>query len=495
MLEFLSELLWGKVLIALLVTVGIGFTVASRFVQFRYFGRMFRILSASQAFQKDKHGHLSSFQALLLSVAGRVGGGNIAGVAVAITLGGPGAIFWMWVVGLMGMATSFLECSLAQTYKVAESDGTYRGGPAHYIARGLGPRWKWMAGLYSVLLLLTFGFGFTALQSYAVATSIDDAFGVPVFYTGIALAMVVGLIIFGGVRRIARVAEFLVPIMAGSYLLITAAVLALNIEHIPDVFMLIVNSAFGLEPVVGGGIGAAILMGVKRGLFSNEAGLGSAPNVAAVAYVPHPANQGVVQAFSVFIDTLIICSSTAFIILLSGIYDPAALSDIGGVALTQSALADHVGDWGRSFVSVALMLFGFSTILYNYYLGENSINFFSTSNQNFFNTFRVAIIGLVCWGATTDLGTVFGFADVTMGLLALVNLIALIALFRPGLRILRDFDDQIAEGIEQPVFDVTRFKDMNLDAAAWKIEPEDIERIRNRDYPRAMPGLKEKSRT
>jgi len=488
MLEFLNELLWGKVLIALLVTVGIGFTVASRFVQFRYFGRMFRILSASQAFQRDKHGHLSSFQALLLSVAGRVGGGNIAGVAVAITLGGPGAVFWMWVVGLMGMATSFLECSLAQTYKVAEPDGTYRGGPAHYIARGLGARWKWMAGLYSVLLLLTFGFGFTALQSYAVATSVDDAFGIPVFYTGIALAMVVGLIIFGGVRRIARVAEFLVPVMAGSYLLITAVVLALNIEQIPDVFMLIVNSAFGLEPIVGGGIGAAILMGVKRGLFSNEAGLGSAPNVAAVAYVPHPANQGVVQSFSVFIDTLIICSSTAFIILLSGVYDPVGMGDVGGVALTQSALADHVGDWGRSFVSVALMLFGFSTILYNYYLGENSINFFSTENQNFFNTFRVAIIGLVCWGATTDLGTVFGFADVTMGLLALVNLIALIALFKPGLRILKDFDDQITEGIEQPVFDVRRFKDLNLDAAAWEIEPEDIERVRSRANRSRQPA-------
>ncbi len=488
MLEMLNDLLWGKILIALLLTVGIGFTVASRFVQFRYFGRMFRILSASQAFQRDKHGHLSSFQALLLSVAGRVGGGNIAGVAVAITLGGPGAVFWMWVVGLMGMATSFLECSLAQTYKVAESDGTYRGGPAHYIARGLGARWNWMAGLYSILLLLTFGFGFTALQSYAVATSVDDAFGIPVFYTGIGLAMVVGLIIFGGVRRIARVAEFLVPIMAGSYLLITAIVLILNLDQIPDALMFIVNSAFGLEPVVGGGIGAAILMGVKRGLFSNEAGLGSAPNVAAVAYVPHPANQGVVQAFSVFIDTLIICSSTALIILLSGIYDPASASDVGGVALTQSALADHVGDWGRSFVSVALMLFGFSTILYNYYLGENSINFFSTANQNFFNTFRVAIIGLVCWGATTDLGTVFGFADVTMGLLALVNLIALIALFKPGLRILKDFDHQIAEGIEQPVFDAKRFPDLNLDAAAWEIEPEDIERMGARTGPTVQPA-------
>ncbi|TBW58431.1 alanine:cation symporter family protein [Marinobacter halodurans] len=481
MLEFLNDLLWGKVLIALLITVGVGFTVASRFVQFRYFGRMFRILSASQAFQRDQHGHLSSFQALLLSIAGRVGGGNIAGVAVAITLGGPGAVFWMWVVGLMGMATSFLECTLAQTYKQSEADGTYRGGPAYYIARGLGSKWRWMAAVYSLLLLVTFGFGFTTLQSYAVATSVGDAFGVPVLYTGIALAAIVAAIIFGGVKRIARVSEVLVPIMAAGYLIITAIVLVMNIERIPDAITLIVKSAFGLEPMIGGGIGAAILMGVKRGLFSNEAGLGSAPNVAAVAYVPHPANQGVVQAFSVFIDTIIICSSTAFIILLSGIYDPSNMADVGGVALTQSALADHVGDWGRSFVSIALLLFGFSTILYNYYLGENSVDFLSTANRPLAHAFRIAVIGLVCWGATTDLGTVFGFADVTMGLLALVNLIALIGLFKPGLRILKDFDRQIAEGNEQPIFEARKFKDMNIDLKAWDLEPEDVERLRARN--------------
>jgi AGCS family alanine or glycine:cation symporter len=439
---------------------------------------MFRILSASQAFKKDQHGHLSSFQALLLSVAGRVGGGNIAGVAVAITLGGPGAIFWMWMVGLMGMATSYLECTLAQAYKQAEPDGTYRGGPAYYISRGLGRKWTWLAGLYSVLLLLTFGFGFTALQSYAVATSFEDAFGVPVFYSGIGLAMIVGLIIFGGVKRIARVSEVLVPVMAGGYILIALVVLGMNLERIPDVFMLIVKSAFGLEPAIGGGIGAAIMMGLKRGLFSNEAGLGSAPNVAAVAYVPHPANQGIVQSFSVFIDTLIICSATAFIILLSGVYDPASSADIGGVALTQASLAEHVGEWGRSFVSIALLLFGFSTILYNYYLGENSINYFSTENQNLFNGFRVAIIGLVCWGATTDLGTVFAFADVTMGLLAVANLIALIMLIKPGLRIMRDFDDQISAGIEQPIFTASQFADMNIDPAAWDIEPEDLQPVR-----------------
>lgn len=485
MLDLLNDLLWGKVLIGVLVVLGLWFTVASRFVQFRYFGRMFRILGANQAFKKDKHGHLSSFQALLLSVAGRVGGGNIAGVAVAITLGGPGAIFWMWVVGLMGMATSFFECTLAQTFKKAEPDGTYRGGPAYYIRRGLGENWKWLGALYSVLLLLTFGFGFTALQSYSVAASFNDAFGIPVYYTGIALAMVVGLIIFGGVKRIARVSEVLVPVMAVGYLSIALYVVGMNVERIPDVLVLIVKSAFGLEPAIGGGIGAAILMGVKRGLFSNEAGLGSAPNVAAVAYVPHPASQGVVQSFSVFIDTLILCSCTAFIILMSGIYDPATVGDQGGVALTQMALADHVGEWGRMFVSVALLLFGFSTILYNYYLGENSLNFFSEENQNLFNAFRVAVICLCCWGAIMDLGTVFAFADVTMGFLALANLFALALLFKTGLRIMKDYDIQLQQGHEPPTFDPSRFSDLKIDKAAWELEPQHQEMSNKRKTPAA----------
>ncbi|WP_299203048.1 alanine/glycine:cation symporter family protein [uncultured Amphritea sp.] len=484
MLELLNDLLWGKVLIAVLITLGLWFTIASRFVQFRYFGQMFKILGSKQAFKHEQQGHLSSFQALLLSVAGRVGGGNIAGVAVAITLGGPGAIFWMWVIGLMGMATSYFECTLAQTFKKAEPDGTYRGGPAYYIRRGLGKQWQWLAALYSVLLLVTFGFGFTAMQSYSVATSFEDAFGIPTYYTGIALALIVGLIIFGGVKRIAKVSEVLVPVMALGYLGITLVVLGLNIERIPDVIVLIVNSAFGLNPAIGGGIGAAILMGVKRGLFSNEAGLGSAPNVAAVAYVPHPANQGIVQAFSVFIDTLILCSCTAFIILLSGIYDPATIAEQGGVALTQSALADHVGEWGRMFVSIALLLFGFSTILYNYYLGENSLNFFSEENQNLFNAFRVAIICLCCWGAIMDLGTVFAFADVTMGLLALANLLALALLFKTGLRVMRDYEQQLKEGIETPLFDICKFSDLNIDPAAWdqSVAPQNTTDERSADH-------------
>ncbi|HCA24143.1 MAG TPA: sodium:alanine symporter [Pseudomonas sp.] len=469
MLSVLSDLLWSKVLIALLVGIGIWFTFATRFVQFRYFGKMFGILTANHHEADGRH--LSSFQALILSVAGRVGGGNIAGVAVAITLGGPGAIFWMWVVGLMGMATSFIECTLAQVYKTAEPDGAYRGGPAHYIERGLGSNWKWLAVIYSILLLVTFGIGFIALQSYAVATSLKDAFDIPLYYSGIGLALVVGLIIFGGVKRIAQVAEVLVPIMAGGYLLIAIVVLGLNFTEIPATLKLIVESAFGIGPVVGGGIGAAILMGVKRGLFSNEAGLGSAPNVAAVAYVPHPANQGVVQSFSVFIDTIILCTCTALIILMGTAYDPSLTDSSQGVALTQASLATHIGEWGRVFVSIAMLLFGFSTVLYNYYLGENSVSYLTTGRSNEFvmNGFRVVVICLCCLGAIMDLGTVFGFADLTMGLLALVNLIALALLFKTGKRVLGDYDRQLKSGNKVPTFHAEEFTDLNLDAESWPV--------------------------
>ncbi|THK33580.1 alanine:cation symporter family protein [Ensifer sp. MPMI2T] len=469
MLDFLNDLLWSKVLIVVLIGIGLWFTLASRFVQFRYFGRMFRILGSRQAFSTGSNGHLSSFQALMLSVAGRVGGGNIAGVAVAITLGGPGAIFWMWLVGLVGMATSFFECTLAQAYKRAEPDGTYRGGPAYYIAHGLGERWKWLAGVYSVLLLVTFGFGFNGVQSYSVATSLNDAFGLPVIAIGAGIAVLVGIIIAGGVRRIARIADVLVPVMALSYIAMALVVLAFNIDLLPATLMLIVKSAFGLEPAIGGGIGAAIVMGVRRGLFSNEAGLGSAPNVAAVAEVPHPASQGVVQAFSVFIDTLIVCSCTALIVLLGDVYRPGA-EEVVGVALAQASLASHIGEWGRVFVSIAMMLFGFTTMIYNYYLGENSLVWFGGRNKPLIILYRMAVIGLCGWGATSDLGTIFAFADVTMGLLALVNLLALVMLFKPALKLMQDYDRQLAQGASEPVFNPENFGYPGIDRDAWKGE-------------------------
>ncbi|WP_070884928.1 alanine/glycine:cation symporter family protein [Pseudomonas argentinensis] len=463
MLDLLNDLIWSKVLIVMLVGLGLYFSIRSRFVQFRYFTSMFQIFG--QALQR-KPGQLSSFQALMLSVAGRVGAGNIAGVAVAITLGGPGAVFWMWLVALVGMATSYFECSLAQLYKQNEGDGTYRGGPAFYILHGLGQRW--MAIVFSILLLVTFGFGFNALQSFTVASSMHDTFGIPVWVSGIVLVCIIGLIIFGGIKRIAKFADVLVPVMAGSYIAIALFVIGSNISQVPETFMLIVRSAFGLEPAFAGGIGAAIIMGVKRGLFSNEAGLGSAPNVAAVAEVPHPAAQGVVQSLSVFIDTLIICTCTAMIILLSGTYSPG--SEVGGVILTQSALAAIVGEWGRVFISVALSLFVFTTLIYNYYLGENALGFFSKSRA-MLQFYRVLVIVLVMWGSTQDLGTVFGFADLTMGLLAIVNLIAMALLFKTGLRLMNDYDAQIKAGVKTPVFDPAKFADLRLDKTSWPALP------------------------
>ena len=460
MMATLNDFLWGQVLIIVLLAVGLLFTVASRGVQFRYFGRMFSVLRGGM---RHESGHVSSFQALVVSVAGRVGSGNIAGVAVAITLGGPGAVFWMWLIGLMGMATSFFECSLAQLFKRTEPDGTFRGGPAYYLTYGLGQRG--LAAVYSVLLLVTFGLGFNALQSYVVATSLADSFGIDTWVTGVCMVLVLGAVIFGGIRRIAVVSEVIVPIMALMYFLAALVVIVLHISEVPAALWSIVQSAFGLEQAVGGGLGAVILQGVKRGLFSNEAGLGSAPNVAAVAHVPHPANQGVVQAFSVFIDTMIMCSCTAVIILLSDVYQPGA-TEVDGVLLTQLAMGSHVGAWGATFVSVALVLFAFSSMLYNYYLGDNSLSFFSNDNPLVANVFRVAVLALVFWGSLQDLSTVFGFAELTMGLLALVNLVGLVWMYRIGMRLLRDYDKQLRKGGE-PRLRLEDWRDLNIDAQSW----------------------------
>lgn len=464
MLALLSDFLWSKVLIGLLVGIGLYFTLASRGVQFRYFGRMFTVLASVSRREK---GHVSSFQALAVSVAGRVGSGNIAGVAVAITLGGPGAVFWMWVIGLMGMATSFFECSLAQLYKRRQPDGSYRGGPAYCLSRGI--EQHGLAAVYSVLLLVTFGFGFNALQSYVVATSLEDSFGVPTGISGLVLVALLGFVFFGGIRRIAAVAEVLVPFMAVAYLAAAVLVIGLNASAVPAVLLDILRGAFGLDPALGGGIGAAIMQGVKRGLFSNEAGLGSAPNVAALAFVPHPASQGIVQAFSVFIDTLLMCTCTALIILLSDSYRPGD-AGVSGIALTQNALAEHLGAWGGHFVSVALVLFAFTSILYNYYLGENSLDFFSAENRGLFTAFRLLVLGLVFWGAAQDLGTVFGFADLTMGLLGLVNLIGLLWMSRLALRLLRDYDEQLRAG-QSPAFNPDDFADLDIDRRAWPPAP------------------------
>jgi AGCS family alanine or glycine:cation symporter len=460
MISVVNDWLWNYVLIAVLLTMGVFFTVSTRAVQFRYFGRMFGVLR--NAFHHEE-GHLSSFQALVVSVAGRVGSGNIAGVAVAITLGGPGAIFWMWLIGLMGMATSVVECSLAQLFKRAEPNGDYRGGPAFYIKHGLNkPK---LAAVYSVLLLITFGLAFPALQSFVVASSLESSFGFSTLTSGLVLTVCVAFVIFGGIHRIAKVSEVIVPLMAVGYFALAVYILLMHAAELPGIVAMIVKSALGLDSAIGGGIGAAILQGVRRGLFSNEAGLGSAPNVAAVAYVKHPVNQGIVQAFSVFIDTLLLCTATAAMILLSDAYTPGA-EGVEGVALTQRAVAEQVGAWGETYVSVALILFAFSSIVYNYYLGENSLDYFSEENQTLFNVFRLALLGLVFWGSMQDLGTIFSFADLTMGLLAVVNLLGLALLAPVARRLLRDYDQKVANG-QEAIFDADEWQDLDIDPQAW----------------------------
>lgn len=464
----LTDWLWSYVLIVALLAVGLRFTLGTRAVQLRLFKQMFTGLMHSHLAGTERG--ISGFQALVVSVAGRVGGGNIAGVAVAITLGGPGALFWMWLIALLGMATSLVECALAQLYKQKHVDDDFRGGPAYYMRHGLG--WKIMPVVYSVLLLVTIGVGFNVVQSYAITQSVASAFGVPVWQSGIVLTVVMGVVIFGGIRRVAVFSEIIVPTMVVGYFLAAMAVVVLNLSEVPGALVTIVKSAFGLEQVVGGGLAAAIMQGVRRGLFSNEAGLGTAPNVAAVADVPHPISQGLVQALSVFIDTMILCTCTALIIVLSPVYQPGA-DGVEGIALTQLSLAAHLGAWGEPLVSVALVMFGVSSIAYNCYLGENSIAYFDRRPKGAITLYRVVLLGFIGWASLQDLGTVFGFLDFTMGLLAVVNLAALWALYPVAIRLLRHYEQQ-SSASQIAVFTANQMPDLPLDQASWG-SPADLE--------------------
>lgn len=458
---------WGWSLVPFLVVLGVFFTLSSGLVQFRFFGRMFRVLFPGG--EPEPGQHVSSREALLVSVGGRVGGGNIAGVAVAITLGGPGAVFWMWMIALIGMATSLFECTLAQLYKRSEEEGTYRGGPAQYIIHGLGSRFKWLAVLYAISLIAAFALGFNAFQGNTVAGAVQDSFGIGRLWTGLGLAVLTGLVIYGGIKRIAQVADVIVPIMAIGYILMALLIILMNITALPDVIAMIVKNAFGFEQAVGGGMGAAVANGIRRGLFSNEAGLGSAPNVAAIAYVRHPISQGIVQSLSVFIDTILICSCTAFIILLGTVYVPGAKS-IDGVVLTQESLASHIGGWSVYFMTAAILLFAFSSIIYNYYLGENALSVFTESPISR-HILRIAIIFLVFIGSAAPGATsVFFFSDPMMGVLAMVNLLAISMLFPVGLRVLKDYTDQLKAGVAHPVFDAEKFSDLDIDKSAWTFD-------------------------
>ena len=464
----IGDLTWGWALIPFLVIFGVFLTIGTGFVQFRYFKRMFRVLKGDN--QSSDPNTITAREALFVSIGGRVGGGNIAGVAVAITLGGPGAVFWMWMIALVGMATSLVECTLAQVFKRRQEDGSFRGGPARMIIHGLGADYKWLAVLYAICLIAAFGIGFPAFQGNTVAGAAENAFGLSRFITGAVLTIGTGYIVFGGIQRIAKASDVIVPVMALGYIIMAVIVIVINIGDIPAALVSIVSNALGFEEAVGGGMGAAIAQGLRRGLFSNEAGLGSAPNVAATADVRHPISQGITQSFSVFIDTIIICTCTALMILVSDVYQPGA--DIDGVVLTQNALADSLGAWTSYFLTIAVLLFAFSSIIYNYYLGENAISVLTDHSSAIF-IFKLVLMAIVFLGAVAPGATaVFFFSDPMMGVLALVNLLALMMLFPILSRVLRDFDTQLKSGVQRPVFDPDNFPDLDLDRTAWT-KPED----------------------
>ena len=439
------SIFWGYVLVYGLLAIGIFFTIRLGFLQFVNFGEMIRAIRGSR--ESDVHG-ISPFQALCTSLASRVGTGNLAGVAVALYLGGAGAIFWMWMVALVGMATGYAESTLAQLYKVRDGKGQYRGGPAVYIAKGL--KAPWAAAIFAVCLIISFGLVFNAVQANSIADAMEGAFGTPKLGVGIAIAFFAGIVIFGGLRKIVRFAEFVVPFMAGAYVLLALIVMAMNITEVPGILAMIVKSAFGLEEAAGGAAGsitAAMLNGIKRGLFSNEAGMGSAPNIAATATPAphHPSSQGLVQAFGVFIDTIIVCTATAVMILLAGVLEPG--SGVTGTQLTQQAMEVHLGDFGGYFIAIAILFFAFTSIVANYTYAENALVYLKGGNTLGLTILRLAALGMVVWGGYEAVITVFNAADASMGLMATINLIAIVLLSGTVVKLTKDYLAQRKEGL------------------------------------------------
>lgn len=461
-IDTINGLLWGRLLIYLLLGAGLFFTLCTGFIQFRHFGHLFTVMRRSL---RAERGGISSFGAFATGMAQRVGTGNIVGVGIALTLGGPGAVFWMWIVALVGMATSFVENTLAQLYKVRDADGTFRGGPAYYMEKGLGARW--LGILFSVLLVSSFALIFNAVHANSMTDALEAGFGIPPWHSGIVIVAVAALVVFGGIRRIAHFAEAVVPMMAIAYLAVAFVVVGRHLPELPGVFMLIVRHAFGFEQAAAGGLGwvvsQAIMQGVRRGLFSNEAGMGSSPNAAATAEVKHPAAQGFVQMLGVFTDTIVICTATAAIILLAGIYEPGG--ELTGAPLTQESLRAQTGDWASPFVAIVLQFFSFTTIVANFYFGESNFVFL-TGTRRFVPPFRLVLLACVMLGAVAEFAVVWKLADLAMGLMAIVNLVAVLLLSPVAVRVMRDYTAQRRDGAE-PVFDRRKFPELDR-----RIEPD-----------------------
>lgn len=470
MLNILNEVndfLWTYIVITLLVICAVYFTIKTKGVQFRSLKETWNLLkekpkqagaeTGSSTNQKKKS--VNSFQAFAISLSSRVGTGNLAGVASAIFVGGPGAVFWMWVMALLGAATAFVESTLAQLYKKKGKDAFY-GGPAYYMQNGL--KKKWMGILFAVLITITFGMANQTVQSNTLCDALADSMGIGKIVVGVALTIMTLIIIFGGVQRIAKFSSIVVPFMAVGYILLALYIMAINITHIPEMIGLIIDNAFGLKQMGGGVIGIAIMEGVKRGLFSNEAGEGSAPNAAATADISHPVKQGLLQAVGVFADTLVICTCTAFMILLSGLYD----GELDGILLTKAAIVSEIGVSGGWFLTAAIFLFAYSTIIANYFYGETNIRFI-TQKKWAVNTFRIITGVTVMLGALVSLQTAWSMVDICMGLMTICNLIAILLLSGKAFKLLNNYLEQRKQG-RNPEFHRNMMPEIEKDIECWE---------------------------
>lgn len=464
--NFLNALLWGKLLVYGLVGAGLYFTIRLAFIQLTHFKHSIKVMTMSR---QGCDSGLSSFQVFCTSMAARVGAGNMAGVAVAIGAAGPGAVFWMWLIAILGMATAMVESTLAQVYKVRDHNGQFRGGPSYYMEKGLGQ--KWMGILFAVFLIIAFGLVFNAVQANTISGAMERVFGFNPTYVGIGLVIASGFVIVGGLRKVARVSEFLVPIMALAYILVAFIIVIFNLEQLPAIISLIVKSAFGWQEAAAGGVAytvaQAMQAGIARGLFSNEAGMGSAANVAASASPNpnHPASQGFVQMMGVFADTIVICTATAAIILLSG--DIGSSDD--GIRLTINAMSAHVGDWGGAFIAVAIFLFCFTSIIANYSYAETNVMYLIGNSTKALPLFRLCVLGMVMFGSVAKISLVWNLADVSMGLMATVNIVALLLLSGLAIRVINDYREQINAG-KTPEFDRSKFPELmdQLDDDIWQ---------------------------
>lgn len=432
---FINNILWGngQILIYMLIAAGVWFSVKLGFIQIRHFGHMFSVMKGST--KSDKAG-ISSFQALCTSLSARIGTGNLAGVAVAISLGGSGAIFWMWVIALLGMATGFAESVLGQLYKVKDANGEYRGGPAYYIKQGLNKRW--LAVIFSLFLFLGYGFIFSAVQANTITDALNHAYDIPTLYSGLVIIVCAGLIVMGGLRAIAKFAEWVVPFMALTYVMVTLAITFLNIQLVPAMLWDIINSAFGLQEAGAGAMGAAFKHGVQRGLYSNEAGSGSVPHAAASATPNpnHPVSQGYVQMLGVFIDTMILCTCSAIVILLAG---GASGEGMEGIRLTQDAMSSHLGEVGGDFVAAAISLFAFTSVVANYAYGESNLHMFKLDNKIGRTAYTIGYLLMILWGSMAALPEVWAMADMALGLMTIINITALVLMTPTIVSISKDY--------------------------------------------------------